>query len=241
MDIQTFDFETAAVRTLHDDGEVFFVAKDVCELLGYVWNGAAAVKNVPAEWKGVRSVLTPSGNQEMTVLHEQGLYFFLARSDKPKAVPFQKWIAGEVIPSIRKTGAYVVPAAEQSDDQLIVVGYQAAIRKIELLQKKVAEDRPKVEFYDAVAESHDAIELGAAAKVLNNGIGRNRLFETLRERKILMENNQPYQRYIDEGWFRVVEQKFTKPDGSTHIHIKPLVYQKGLNGIRRIITAETAR
>ena len=97
------------------------------------------------------------------------------------------------------------------------------------------------EFYDAVAESHDAIELGAAAKVLNNGIGRNRLFETLRERKILMENNQPYQRYIDEGWFRVVEQKFTKPDGSTHIHIKPLVYQKGLNGIRRIITAETAR
>ena len=95
------------VRVLERGGEPWFVAKDVAEALGYSWNGTQRIEHVPEEWRGVTSVVTPSGKQDMAVLSEQGLYFFLGRSDKPLALPFQKWIAGEVLPSIRKTGAYI--------------------------------------------------------------------------------------------------------------------------------------
>lgn len=105
--IVPFNFENRELRVL-DDGAGSFevVAKDVVEGLGATWNGNAAVAHVPAEWKGVRSVLTPGGTQEMATLTESGLYFYLGRSDKPTALPMQKWVAGEVLPSIRKTGGY---------------------------------------------------------------------------------------------------------------------------------------
>ena len=95
--------------------------------------------------------------------------------------------------------------------------------------------KPKAEFFDAVADSKDAIDIGSTAKVLNMGIGRNRLFELLRNEGVLMANNQPYQAYIDRGYFRTIEQKYTKPDGSTHIYIKTLVYQRGLDYIRQLV------
>ena len=97
---------------------------------------------------------------------------------------------------------------------------------------------PKADFFDAVAESKDAIDIGSAAKVLNMGIGRNKLFEILRSQEVLMQNNQPYQKYIDSGYFRTIEQKYTKPDGSISINIKTLVYQKGLDYIRKIVRKE---
>ena len=101
----------AKVRTVLIDGEPWFVAKDVCEALGYYWNGKKTVAHVPEEWRGVGSVPTPTGNQELIIFSEQGLYFFLGRSDKPAALPMQKWVAGEVLPTIRKTGGvYLSPA-----------------------------------------------------------------------------------------------------------------------------------
>jgi len=109
--VKAFAFEGAAVRVELIDGEPWFVAKDVAEALGYVWNGSARIEHVSEKWRGVTSAVTPFGTQEMAVLSEQGLYWFLARSDKPAALPFQEWIAGEVVPSIRRTGQYsVVPA-----------------------------------------------------------------------------------------------------------------------------------
>lgn len=96
--------------------------------------------------------------------------------------------------------------------------------------------KPKEEFFDAVAGSKDAIEIGKVAKVLNYpGIGRNKLFEILREKGVLMKDNIPYQRYIDNGCFRAIEQKYHTPDGETRINIKTLVYQKGVNYIRKIL------
>ena len=110
--IQPFAFEDKLVRTLLDEqGEPWFVAKDVALALGYQWNGAARIAHVPEEWRGVTSVVTPFGEQEMLTLSEQGLYFFVARSDKPAALPFQRWLAGEVLPSLRRTGSYAL--AEQ--------------------------------------------------------------------------------------------------------------------------------
>ena len=102
-----FAFDAALVRVVLDDaGEPWFVAKDVALALGYQWKRVSTVSHVPEEWRGSYSVRTPSAVQEMLCLSEQGLYFFLGRSDKPGALPFQKWLAGEVLPSIRKTGGY---------------------------------------------------------------------------------------------------------------------------------------
>lgn len=100
------------------------------------------------------------------------------------------------------------------------------------------ENAPKVEFFEQVTGSKDTVDMAQAAKVLNMGIGRNKLFELLRDNKVLQQNNQPYQKYIDCGYFRVIESKFTKPTGDTSINLKTVVYQKGLNHIRKLINKE---
>lgn len=111
------EFENHPVRMWQDDkGELIIVAKDVAEALGYEWNGAARVAHVPEEWKVVTSVVTTFGTKDTICLTEQGLYFFLGRSDKPAALPFQKWLAGEVLPSIRKTGGYQAKTAQGFPD-----------------------------------------------------------------------------------------------------------------------------
>lgn len=108
--ITPFAFGDNLVRVHRDEnGNPWFVAKDVARALNYQWKGIASIRHVPEEWRGVTSVQTPSGEQEMLTLSEPGLYFFLGRSDKPGALPFQKWLAGEVLPTLRKTGRYEMP------------------------------------------------------------------------------------------------------------------------------------
>ena len=105
-----FEFEGQPLRVhLDEAGEPWFVAKDVALALGYQWNGFKNIQHVPEEWRGVESVSTPSAEQQMLTLSEPGLYFFVARSDKPRALPFQKWLAGEVLPSLRRLGRYELP------------------------------------------------------------------------------------------------------------------------------------
>jgi prophage antirepressor-like protein len=101
-------YENTSIRTIVKKGEIWVVVKDAAEALGYQWQ-PNLVNHVPYEWKGINPINTPGGIQDMLCLSEQGLYFFLGRSDKPKALPFQQWIAGEVVPSIRKTGKYEIP------------------------------------------------------------------------------------------------------------------------------------
>ena len=115
--ITPFNFGENLVRVIKDEnGEPWFVAKDVAEALGYpettTTNIPRLCQHIPEEWKGRNRIPTLGGEQEMVCLSEQGLYFFLGRSDKPGALPFQKWLAGEVLPSIRKTGAYAIPGVK---------------------------------------------------------------------------------------------------------------------------------
>ena len=105
----------------------------------------------------------------------------------------------------------------------------------EKLQLQLIEQKPKVDFFEAVTGSKDTIDMGSVAKVLNKKIGRNKLFDFLRENSVLMSNNVPYQKFCDCGYFRVIESKYTKPDGSTHIGLKTLVYQKGVNYINKLL------
>lgn len=108
-------------------------------------------------------------------------------------------------------------------------------KEIEKQQALIAEQTPKVEFFDAVADSKDAVPMLEVAKVLGiKGLGRNNLFEFLRQQKVLMQNNIPYQRYQDMGYFRVIEQKYTK-NYEECINFKTLVYQKGVDFIRKLV------
>jgi phage antirepressor YoqD-like protein len=100
-------------------------------------------------------------------------------------------------------------------EALMLAAKQA--EKLELQQSQIKELEPKAEFYDTVTDSKTAIDIGKAAKVLDIGIGRNKLFQKLRDKGVLMNNNIPYQTFIDRGYFRIIETKYVKPDGSTHI------------------------
>ena len=130
-----FNFSPSfSVRIVTRDGEPWFVAKDIAEALDYVWGANKTIGHVPEEWRGVESVPTPSGEQEMLILSEPGVYFFLGRSDKPKSLPFQKWLAGEVLPAIRKTGRYIAPqAAEVAVETISAEQYETLARKVWLI------------------------------------------------------------------------------------------------------------
>lgn len=108
--------------------------------------------------------------------------------------------------------------------------------KNKLLLSENERMKPKEEFFDAVTDSKDAIDIGQVAKVLNfPGIGRNKLFEILRNNGILKQNNEPYQKYIDCGYFRVIEQKYEVKPGEIRINIKTLVFQKGVDYIKKLL------
>lgn len=131
-----------AVRVVEYNGEPWFVAKDVASALGYAEssNPARLFQSVPEEWKGVKQIHTLGGEQQILTISEQGLYFFLGRSDKPGALPFQKWLAGEVIPAIRKHGGYLTPAKIEealSDPDTIIK--LATTLKEERAQRHIAE------------------------------------------------------------------------------------------------------
>jgi phage antirepressor YoqD-like protein len=111
-------------------------------------------------------------------------------------------------------------------------------KQVDIQKVQIAELAPKAEFYDAVTGSADTVEIGEVAKLLAiKGIGRNILFNILRNKCILMSNNQPYQKYIDSGYFRTIESSYTTTDGTTHINIKTVVYQKGIDYIRKVVNS----
>lgn len=122
-----------------------------------------------------------------------------------------------------------------SPEQVMARALKMADKTIDGLKAKLLEMKPKAEFFDAVADSKTAISMNEVAKVLNiKGYGRNNLFEFLRNSKVLDRWNVPYQRYVDNGWFRVIEQHYQK-NGEPIVTTKTLVYQKGVDGIRKMI------
>lgn len=219
-----------------------FVAADVAIALGYRMASDMS-RRLDDDEKDTRLVRTPSGDQDMIVITESGLYNAVLCSQLPAARDFKRWITREVIPSIRQHGAYMTPETIEkvlADPDTIIqlaTRLKEANAEKEAQQTYIAALEPKAEFFDAVAGSRDAISIGDAAKVLDMGVGQNRLFDVLRRKQILQDNNIPYQNYIDRGYFRVVEQKFVAK-GETRISIKTLVSQRGLDYIRKMLQKE---
>lgn len=108
-------------------------------------------------------------------------------------------------------------------------------RKIEELQKQLAGAQHKIEFYDSVADSTDTVDIGTVAKVLMLPYGRNTLFSILRDKKILMSDNKPYQEYMSRGYFKIIEEPYNK-NGNTFIGLKTVVFQKGLEYIKKVVS-----
>lgn len=234
-DLQIFSNEEfGTVRSVEIDGKPYFVANDVARALGYASPKDAVLRH--CKGATIQRYLTNGGEQEVKMIPEGDIYRLIIRSSLPSAEKFETWVFDEVIPSIRKTGGYNLPKT-----------YAEALReladrteKMEALQKQNQLMQPKAEFFDAVTDSKTAIPIGDVAKILDIGIGRNKLFEFLREKNILTSDNRPYQRYIDAGYFRVIEQKY-EVNGEVRINIKTLVFQKGIDWIRKQLAKETSR
>ena len=139
------------------------------------------------------------------------------------------------MPSIRKNGGYIAGQETLSDEELMAKALMVAQRTIENKNKQIAEMKPKVDFYNDVTGSTDTIDIASVAKVLNiPNMGRNKLFAFLREKNILNKRNEPYQCFVDKGYFRQVESKW-EHDGTIHINLKTVVFQKGLDFIRKLV------
>ena len=234
-ELQIFNNEEfGSVRTITKDNEPMFCLADVCKALDIT--NAGNVKQRLSE-KGIHNADTPTngGMQNMVFINESNLYKVIFQSRNPSAERFTGWVTDEVIPSIRKNGGYIANQEQLTPEQIVANALIVAQNIISQKDRKIEEMKPKVEFFDAVADSKTAISMNEVAKVLNiKGYGRNKLFEYLRDNKVLDRWNVPYQRYVDNGWFRVIEQHYQK-NGEPIVTTKTLVYQKGVDGIRKMI------
>lgn len=240
--IQRFDFKGAALRTLTDEnGEPWFVAKDVCDVLGYTNASKAISDHVDSEDKLNNESLSSLGQRGGWLVNESGLYSLVLSSKLPTAKEFKRWVTHEVLPQIRKTGGYI-PTSEADDDMTILakavmIGQRTMEqqqRKIAAQQTRIVELEPKARFADAVAASDGTCLVGELAKMLRqNGmdIGQNRLFRLLQADGYLGKSgsnrNVPTQRAMELGLFRIKETTVTHADGHTTVSRTPKVTGKG--------------
>lgn len=233
-EIQQFDFKGATLRALTDKtGEPWFVAKDVCDILGTATKDLHRILESD-EITNVDSIdIAQNGGKAPLIISEPGLYRLVMKSRKSEAKEFQRWVTHEVLPSIRKHGAYMtqqtLDKALTSPDFLIQLA-----TKLKEEQEKVKELEPKARFADAVAASDGTCLIGELAKMLRqNGldIGQNRLFETLRQDGYLgktgSNRNVPTQKAMDLGLFRIKETVITHSDGHVTISRTSKVTAKG--------------
>ncbi len=241
-DLQIFNSpEFGAIRTIEKDGEPWFVGKDVAIALGYNNPRDAFKKHIDEEDKGVAKCDTLGGTQETTIINESGLYSLVLSSKLPTAKKFKRWVTNEVIPSIRKHGAYMTPETLEkvllSPDTLMQLAQNLKDEqeKRKALEAQIESQKPAVLFTGAVETSKTSILIGELAKMLKqNGvnIGQNRLFEWLRQHGYLIKRNgtdynMPTQRSMDMGLFEIKETTINNPDGSIKINKTSKVTGKG--------------
>ena len=232
--IRQFDnTEFGALRVVKDDqGEPWFVAKDVCNALD-LGRQQDSTRYLDSDEKGECLVDTASGKQRMVTVNEPGLYSLIMRSRKPEAKAFQRWVTHEVLPAIRRDGGYMV-ARDETPEETMARALLIAQSTIERQTAQIAELKPKALFADAVAASDGTCLIGELAKMLRqNGVdfGQNRLFEVLREQGFLGKSgsnrNVPTQRAMEMGLFRIKETAITHSDGHVTISRTPKVTGKG--------------
>ena len=239
--LQVFSYEGKEVRTLQKGGEPWWVLKDVCDVLE-LSNARMIADRLDPDDVSQAYVTDSMGRQQQTnIVNESGLYNVILRSDKPEARKFKRWVTHEVLPTIRKHGAYVTSEKleEIMNDPDAWIKVLTALKEErqakERLQLQAEADKPKVVFADAVSVSDGTILIGELAKILKgNGIeiGQNRLFEKLRQEGFLIKRkgtdyNAPTQKAMELGLFKVKETAITHSDGHVTISKTTKVTGKG--------------
>jgi anti-repressor protein len=242
-DLTIHNFKGWDVRTVIIDGDPWFVAVDVCNVLG-LYNPSDAIKRLEFDEKS--TIDLAEGKPTLNIISEAGLYSFIMRSEKSEAKAFRKWITHDVLPSIRKHGMYATPATVEAmiaDPDFAIKTFTALKEeragRIEA-EQRVAVLEPKAQVLDAWTgeNNKDLITIGALAKLINiPGLGQNNLFKFLRWAHILDEYNRPMQRYIDAGYMRSVEiQGWTEQNtGIYHPLYQPKVTPKGKPWVTRLV------
>lgn len=225
--------EFGELDLLVENDKIFFPATQCAKILGYSSPKDAIARHCKGAMK--RRLPTASGEQDIKFISEGDLYRLIIKSKLPNSDKFERWVFDEVLPTIRKTGGYVnndemfintyLPYADDNTKNL----FRLQLNTIRQLNSKIETDKPLVEFAAQVSDTTDLIDIGALSKLLRKkglNIGRNKLFEWLRDSKYLRPNNEPYQRYINEGYFKTKETTYyigNKPK----ITIKTFVTGKG--------------
>jgi len=254
-ELHVFSYEGKEVRTIQRGGQTWWVAKDVCDVFGET-NRNRAMQPLDEDEKGYTQMTTPGGIQRFAVVNEAGLYalLFAMQPTKARGVSdeyiadreqklrsFKRWVTHEVLPTIRKHGAYITSSKleEIMNDPDSWIKLLTALKEErhekERLQLQSAQDKPKVVFADAVSVSEGTILIGELAKILKgNGIeiGQNRLFERLRQDGFLIKRkgtdyNAPTQKAMELGLFKVKETAITHSDGHVTISKTTKVTGKG--------------
>lgn len=241
-DLQIFNSpEFGAIRTIEKDGEPWFVGKDVADALGYTDLNKAIAMHVDDEDKLNDKMASSLGQRGGWFINESGLYSLVLSSKLPTAKKFKRWVTNEVIPSIRKHGAYMTPETLEkvllSPDTLMQLAQNLKDEqeKRKALEAQIESQKPAVLFTGAVETSKTSILIGELAKMLKqNGIniGPNRLFEWMRQNGYLIKRkgtdyNMPTQRSMEMGLFEIKETAINNPDGSIRISKTPKVTGKG--------------
>lgn len=233
--------EFGSIRTVEQNGEPWFVGKDVATALRYSNPRKAIADHVDKEDKGVTNRYTPGGNQNMTIINESGLYSLILSSKLPTAKKFKHWVTSDVLPAIRKHGAYATaPTLERmiSDPDFAIRLFGELKQeqdKRKALEAQAEKDRPKVLFADSVATSKTSILIGELAKILKqNGVetGQKRLFAWMRENGYLIRRkgtdyNMPTQRAMELKLFEIKETVVSHADGHQTTNKTPKVTGKG--------------
>lgn len=239
--LQTWNYENSEIRTVEKDGEPWWVLADVCKVLELTTPSRVAERLEKDEVSQTHTIDRIGRTQKSTIINESGLYAVILRSDKPQAKPFRKWVTNEVLPSIRKHGAYMtdqtLEQALTSPDFLIQLATQLKEEKEQRkqLEVKVEQDRPKVLFAESVSASKTSILVGELAKILKqNGVdtGQTRLFAWMCENGYLIKRrgndyNMPTQRAMEMKLFEVKETSVTHSDGHISVNKTPKVTGKG--------------
>ena len=224
------------VRVVEQNGEPWFVGKDVAEILGYSDTNKAVAMHVDNEDKKLNDKSSLSfGQRGAHLINESGLYSLILSSKLPQAKQFKRWVTSEVLPSIRKHGGYINGQESMTDEELLSKALIMAQSKIEEKTREIERMRPKEIFADAVTASHNSILVGEMAKILRqNGveIGQNRLFVWLRDNGCLIKRkgtdwNMPSQMAMELELFEIKETVITHSDGHTSVNKTVKVTGKG--------------
>lgn len=234
--LQTFSFNNQPVRTVQLNNQPYFNLKDVCEVLD-IKNHKDVVSRLNPKGVDTTDTLTNGGMQKMTYINESNLYKTIFQSRKEEAEQFTEWVTSEVLPAIRKNGAYLTDEKaydithnpQSLADLLLQAGEQLKQKEIIIQEMK-----PKALFADAVATADTSILIGDLAKLIKqNGhdIGQKRLFEWLRNHDYLIKGgnskNMPTQKSMELKLFEVKERTINNPDGSVRITKTTKVTGKG--------------